>query len=127
MQDPISDFLNKLKIASRTRKDSFTFPASGIILAIAAALEKKGYIESAKKAKKGRQIEIALPSGEEAKPITSVKRVSRLSKRMYTKAREIHPIRNGSGTAVLSTPKGVLIDTDARAAKVGGEILFEIW
>ncbi len=127
MSDPISDFLNKLKIASRARKDSFVFPASSIILAIAAALEKKGYIESSKKSKKGRQIEIKLPSGEQALPVTSVKRVSRLSKRMYRKARDIRPVRNGSGSAVLSTPKGVLIDVDARAAKVGGEVLFEIW
>lgn len=103
------------------------FPASSIILAIAAALEKKGYIESSKKSKKGRQIEIKLPSGEQALPVTSVKRVSRLSKRMYRKARDIRPVRNGSGSAVLSTPKGVLIDVDARAAKVGGEVLFEIW
>ncbi|HBV00971.1 MAG TPA: 30S ribosomal protein S8 [Candidatus Taylorbacteria bacterium] len=127
MQDPISDFLNKLKLASRARKDSFAFPSSKIILAIVAVLEKKGYIESSKKAKKGHQIEIKLPSGVKALPVNSIRRVSRLSKRMYIKAREIHPVRHGSGTAVLSTPKGVLLDTDARSAKVGGEVLFEIW
>lgn len=127
MSDPISDFLNKLKLASRARKDSFTFSSSRMISAIVAVLEKKGYIESSKKTKKGHQIEIKLPSGGKALPITSVRRMSRLSKRMYIKAREIQPIRNGSGTAVLSTPKGVLLDKDARNAKVGGEVLFEIW
>ncbi len=127
MQDPISDFLNKLKMASRTGKESFTFPHSGVIAAIAEVLEKKGYVASSKKSKKGYDIEIVLPEGENAMPITSTKRVSKLSKRMYKKAREIRPVRNGSGTAVLSTPKGVLSDTDARAAKVGGEVLFEIW
>ncbi|MDO8594617.1 MAG: 30S ribosomal protein S8 [bacterium] len=125
--DPISDFLNKLKIASRTGKESFTFPYSGIIAAIADALQKKGYVTSSKKTKKGREIEISLPSGEKAQKITSTKRVSKLSKRMYRKAREIRPVRNGSGTAIFSTPKGVLSDMDARKAKVGGEVLFEIW
>src|SRR3989338_465920 len=123
--DPISDFLNKLKLASRTRKESFVFPASKIIVAILAVLEKKGYIASSKKAKKGRQIEIKLPTGEKVLPITFAKRVSRLSKRMYVKARDIRPVQSGFGSAVLSTPKGVLLDTDARSAKVGGEVLFE--
>ncbi len=125
--DPISDFLNKLKIASHMGKDSFTFPASALILSIATVLIKKGYIVSAKKTKKGRLIEIELPVAEKAHPITSVRRISRLSKRVYRKACDIRPVRNGSGSSVLSTPKGILIDTDARAAKVGGEVLFEIW
>lgn len=127
MHDPISDFLNKLKIASRARKGSFTFPTSGIILAIALALERKGYIKSFKKTRKGRQVEIKLPSGEKVVSITAVKRVSHLSKRVYRRARDIRPVRNGFGVAILSTPKGVLSDADARAARVGGEVLFEIW
>ncbi|KKW10263.1 MAG: 30S ribosomal protein S8 [Parcubacteria group bacterium GW2011_GWA2_49_9] len=127
MSDPISDFLNKLKIASQTGKESFTFPYSGVIAAIAGALEKKGYVASSRKTKKGRELEVTFPVSEKAHPITGAKRVSLLSKRMYKKAREIRPVRNGSGTAILSTPKGVLSDSDARAAKVGGEVLFEIW
>jgi small subunit ribosomal protein S8 len=98
-----------------------------LILAVSAALEKKGFVESYKKAKKGRQVEIQLPSGEKAPRIKNAKRVSRLSKRMYTRARDIYPVRSGSGTAVLSTPKGVLLDTEARKANVGGEVLFEVW
>ncbi len=125
--DPISDFLNKLKMASRTGKESFTFPSSQLIVAIANALQKKGYIESSKKAKKGHNLEITLPSGDQGLKVHSAKRVSRLSKRMYRKARDIRPVRNGSGTAILSTSKGVFSDKDARAAKVGGEVLFEIW
>ena len=125
--DPIADFLNTLKTASKTGKESFTFPYSGIVGAIAGALQKKGFVASYKKAKKGRELEVALPVAAKVHPITGAKRFSRLSKRMYKKAREIRPVRNGSGTAVLSTPKGVLTDTDARVAKVGGEVLFEIW
>ena len=127
MQDPISDFLNKLKMASRANKESFLFPYSGIIVAIADALQKKGYISSSKILKKGREIEITLPKSPKGLRITSTKRVSRLSKRLYRKDREFRPVRNGSGIAVLSTPKGILSDADARVAKVGGEVLFEIW
>ncbi|MSU56280.1 MAG: 30S ribosomal protein S8 [Candidatus Taylorbacteria bacterium] len=127
MQDPISDFLNTLKMASRQGLESFTFPHSKMIMSVAAVLEKKGYIASSRKAKKGYAMEVTLPTGENALRVSSVKRVSKLSKRLYKKARDIRPVRNGSGTAVLSTPKGVLSDTDARAAKVGGEVLFEIW
>jgi|SRR3989344_7213442 len=129
MHDPISDFLNKLKIASRTGKESFGFSYSGMIASIAETLSKKGYILSWKKSKKGHEMEIVLPGKEtsEGKRVAGVKRVSKLSKRMYRKAREIRPVRNGSGIAVLSTPQGVLSDMDAKKAKVGGEVLFEIW
>ena len=125
--DPISDFLNTLKMASRTGKESFSFPASRFILAIAEALAKKGYIQSAKKAKKGYNLEIKLPTGEKAIPVTAVKRISRLSKRLYRRADELRPVRNGSGLALISTPKGILSDKEARAQNVGGEVLFEIW
>ena len=125
--DPISDFLNTLKMASRTGKESFSFPFSRLILAIADALAKKGYIESAKKAKKGHTFEIKLPTGPEALSVSAVKRVSRLSKRLYRKAHEIRPVRNGSGLALISTPRGILSDKEARTQNVGGEVLFEIW
>lgn len=126
--DPISNFLNKLKIAGRTGKESFLFPASRVILAIAEALEKKGYIQSvAKKGKKGRYLEITLSYDGKTPKVQSVKRVSRLSKRVYRKAKDLRPIRNGFGTAILSTPRGILSDMDARTAKVGGEVLFEVW
>jgi small subunit ribosomal protein S8 len=126
--DPIADFLNTLKMASRRGAESFTFPYSHLIAAIAAALQKKGYITSSGQSrKKGHALEVELPTGEGTFRVTAVKRVSRLSKRIYQKSRDIRPVRNGFGAAILSTPKGILSDTDARAAKVGGEVLFEIW
>lgn len=126
--DPLSNFLNKLKMASRRGAESFSFPASRIIVAVAGVLEEKGYIESAKKSKKGYSVEIRLRSSAgDARRVTAIKRISRLSQRVYRKARDIRPVRNGFGIAVLSTPKGVLTDTDARTARVGGEVLFEIW
>lgn len=127
MQDPLSDFLNTLKMASRTGKEAFVFPSSRLLIAIAEVLVKKGYLASFRKAKKGHNLEIKLPIGEQGKKVNAARRVSRLSQRLYRKTREIRPVRNGSGTAILSTPKGLMSDTDARAGKVGGEVLFEIW
>jgi 23S rRNA G2069 N7-methylase RlmK/C1962 C5-methylase RlmI len=98
-----------------------------VIQAIVTTLQKKGYVASFKKGKKGRDLEVTLPSGEHTLHVSAVKRISRLSKRLYRKTRDIRPVRNGSGIAVISTPKGVLSDADARAANVGGEVLFEIW
>ena len=98
--DPIADFLNSLKMASRTNKESFVFPASGIVMDIASVLVKSGYLSSVRKIKKGREIRMTLPVSSRTPSITSTKRVSRLSKRIYRRARDIRPVRNGSGTAV---------------------------
>ena len=128
MHDSISNFLNKLKTASRTGKESFIFPASNFVSSIATALEKYGFIAAVgRKGKKGRFLEIVLIYEGKMPKIKGVKRISRQSKRVYLKARELWPVRSGFGAWILSTPKGVLSDTEARAAKVGGEALFEIW
>ena len=117
-----------MKVASRQGSESFLFPASRMILSIAEALEKKGFITSVgKKGKKGRYIEVTLSYDGKTPKLSGVKRVSRLSKRIYQKAKDLRPVRSGFGTAILSTPRGILSDADAKAAKVGGEVLFEIW
>lgn len=126
--DPISNFLNKLKVANNVGKETFLFPASRVVFAIAEALVKKGYISAvSKKGKKGRYIEVTLSYDGKEPKVSSVKRVSKLSKRVYRQAKEIRPIRSGFGTAFFSTPRGILSDMEARTAKVGGEVLFEIW
>ncbi len=126
--DPIANFLNKLNIASKTGKESFSFPASNLILAIAGALERKGFITSVgKKGKKGRAVEVVLSYASDKPRVEGVRRISRLSRRVYRASRDLRPVRSGFGTAILSTPKGVLTDSEAKASKVGGEVLFEIW
>lgn len=126
--DPVSNFLNKLKLAARTGKESFFFPASRFIVAIANVLQKAGYVVSVgKKGKRGRLVEITLASSATGKKINGIRRVSHLSQRVYRAVREIRKVRSGYGMAVFSTPKGVLSDKDARAARAGGEALFEIW
>jgi small subunit ribosomal protein S8 len=129
MSDSISNFLNALKLANRAGKESFTSPASRQIAAIAAVLEKGGYIQSfSRKGKKGRLLEVKLAYKEGGVPrVSFVRRVSRLSRRLYRRARAVRPVRHGFGMAVLTTPKGVLSDTQARKEKVGGEVICEVW
>jgi small subunit ribosomal protein S8 len=128
--DPISDMLIQLKNASRVGKLSITVPFSNIKLEIAKVLLESGYLKfvskRGKKVKKFLYCELAyLPSGESK--LTDIARVSKPSKRVYVGASALRPTRQGRGLAVLTTPKGVLSDRDARAAKVGGEVLFTIW
>ncbi len=126
--DSIANFLNKLKLASRAGQESFLFPASRSIAAIAAALQKAGYIASAgRRGKRSRFLEVRLAYQDGAPKVTGVKRVSRLSRRVYRGSRDIRSVRNGYGSLLFSTSKGVLTDREARAARVGGEALFEIW
>jgi|SRR3989338_3369520 len=126
--DPISNFLNKLKLAARAGKESFLFPASHHIAVIATALLKAGYIASVeRRGKKSRFLEVHLLYQGGAPKITGAKRISRLSQRVYRGARDISPVRNGYGSLLLSTSRGVLTDKEARTAHVGGEALFEVW
>ncbi len=126
--DPIANFLNKLRIAYKTGKESFPFPVSNLILSVAGALERRGYIGgTSRKGKKGRTLEVTLSYKDEKPSVEGARRVSHLSRRVYRAVRDLRPVRNGFGMAVLSTPNGVLTDSEAKAARVGGEVLFEIW
>jgi small subunit ribosomal protein S8 len=93
-------------------------------------LEQVGFIASVEKSGKKvrKNIEVTLMYEKNGLPtISGVKRVSKPGRRLYRGFKEIVPVRYGTGTLVLSTPKGILTDTEARKEKVGGETLFEIW
>ena len=126
--DSISTFINKLKNASKANLSSFVFPSSKYILSVANALQKAGYLgEAVKRGKKGRMIEMQLIYTDAKPKVQGVKRVSLISRRLYRKASELKPVRNGYGTLILTTPKGIITDREARSLNVGGEPLFEIW
>lgn len=130
MVDPISDMIVRLKNAGLAGRSSVVFPASELKLAIAEKLRQAGYLKSVskrgKKVKKSLEAELLYSPSGEAK-IEDVQRVSKPSRRVYHNHREIRSVRQGHGTAVYSTPKGILTDKEAKEAKVGGEILFKIW
>lgn len=127
--DPLSDMIVRIKNAAESKKESVVFPYSKLKLAILDVLLKEGYVKSfGKKGKKVvKFIEVVLAyDGKDAK-ITGVKRVSKTSKRIYVGSKEIRRVKNGLGSLILSTPKGIMTDKAAKEAKVGGEALFEIW
>ncbi len=131
LTDPIADMLTRIRNGTQARKATIDMPWSRHKEALAKVLVDEGYLESAAgvdgDAAK-RTLRIALRYDERRRPvITGVKRVSRPSLRVYVGAGEIPAIRRGLGVNVLSTPKGILVDREARKQGVGGELLCTVW
>lgn len=129
MHDPIADMIIRMKNASDMKKESVVFPYSKLKLAILDVLLKEGFVKSyGKKGKKiTKFIETVLVYNDDKPKITGVDRVSKTSKRVYMKAKDIRPVKNGYGLLVLSTPKGVVTGKFAKENNLGGEVLFKVW
>jgi small subunit ribosomal protein S8 len=127
--DPIADFIVRLRNATAAGKGVAVTPYSKLRLALAEILAREGYIgEIEKRGKKTKRfLEISLNPQKGKVQINGVRRLSKPGRRLYTKAAEIRPVKYGHGTLVISTPKGLLTDKEARKENVGGEPLFEIW
>ena len=128
--DPIADMIVRIKNASDSRKESVVFPYSKLKLSILDVLMKNGFVKSfGKKGKKiAKFIEVVLVYDENGKGvINGVERVSKTSKRVYNKMKDIKWVRSGTGKLIISTSKGIMTDKEAKIAKVGGEALFKIW
>lgn len=128
--DPIANMLISLKNAAMVSKETVVVPFSNIKLAIAECLKKQGFIAnvSKKTEKKNKPVlEITLNYTPSGSAIHDVQRVSKPSRRMYVGAKELYPVKNGNGIMVLSTPKGILSNSEAKKEQVGGEALFMIW
>jgi len=129
MTDPIADMLTRIRNAIMARHDKLVFPASKIKAEIAALLAQEGYVESFKiiRDKKQGRIRIRLKYKGDSSAIRGLKRVSRPGLRVYAKVGEIPSVLSGTGSAVLSTNKGILSDVEAREANVGGEVICYVW
>jgi small subunit ribosomal protein S8 len=128
--DPVADLIVRLKNAGAVGKATVSVPFSNFKLAIAEALKNAGYVnEVDKKGKKVKKVlDVALKYSEAGTPaISGVKRISKPGRRIYKRAGEIFSVRYGHGSLILSTPKGIMTDKEARKAKIGGEALFEVW
>ena len=128
--DPIADMLTRVRNAVRNGFSAVTMPSSSVKLGIAEVLKREGFIESFEVVPKPVQndMRIALkygPGGERV--ITRIRRVSRPGRRVYRAYRELKPVLRGLGISVLSTPRGLMSDREAKAAKVGGEVICEIY
>jgi small subunit ribosomal protein S8 len=129
MTDPLGDMLTRIRNGQRAKKDSVVSPASSLRTRVLDVLQREGYIrgysEEAMGAHKGIRIELKYFEGAPA--IQHVARVSKPGRRVYSGSQELPVIRNGLGITIVSTPKGVLSDAEARAQNVGGEILAEVF
>lgn len=129
LTDSISDMIIRLKNAGMAKRPTASFPASNLKLAVAEKLKQVGYLKSVskrgKKVQKTIEVELLYHNGKPK--IEDVLRVSRPSQRLYHRATQIRSVRQGHGVGIYSTPQGLLTDKEARAAKVGGELLFKIW
>lgn len=128
--DQIADMITRIKNAGDVHKESLVFPYSKIKFEIASVLQKEGYLKSvAKKGKKVTKfIEAELSYQDDGAPkVQGVQRVSKLSKRIYQKSKDLRSVKYGTGLLVLTTPKGIMTNKEAKKEKVGGEVLFKIW
>ncbi|MBI5644921.1 30S ribosomal protein S8 [Candidatus Kaiserbacteria bacterium] len=130
VSDPVSDLIVRLTNAGAVKHANVSIPFSNFKMAIAEKLKDAGYVQAVeKKGKKVKKtLDIMLKYSTEGTPvIQGVKRVSKPGRRMYKSVIEIRPVRYGHGCLILSTPRGIMTDKEARKEKVGGEALFEIW
>ena len=127
--DPISDLITRIRNGQQARKDSVTSPASKLRVRVLDVLQREGYIrgyrEEALGQHAGLRIELKYFEGQPA--IQHVSRVSKPGRRVYSGASELPRVRNGLGITIVSTPKGVLSDAEAREQNVGGEVLAEVF
>lgn len=121
--------LNRIRNASAVKKADVLIPLSNMKNAIALIMEKEGFVGEVKKTAKGgkKMLKIILKYKEGIPAIEGAKRVSKPGQRLYVKTDEIKKVRQGFGISIVSTPKGLMTGKDAKRAKMGGEVLLEIW
>jgi small subunit ribosomal protein S8 len=129
MNDPIGDLLSRIRNAQMRNKSKVTSPNSRLRESVLDVLKNEGYIRGyAVVEKDGRsEIEIELKYFDGEPVIREIERVSKPGRRVYTSVRNMPRINNGLGVTIVSTPKGVMADHDARDANVGGEILCKVF
>lgn len=138
MTDPIADMLTRIRNAQAVNKKTVVVPYSKIKLEILNVLLKNNFIIRVEKVKRktrssqtetGKKfIEIEIKYDKENQSLISeMKRISKPSRRVYLQAKDIWPFKRGLGLRILSTPRGILSDMEAKKLKVGGEVLLEVW
>ena len=128
--DPIADMLTRIRNANTSKHKTVDIPASKMKLGIAEILFKEGYIKAFEEIKDENQgiIRVTLKYDEKGnRVIDGLKRISKPGLRVYAKADEMPRVLNGLGIAIVSTSEGLMTDKEARAKKLGGEVLAYVW
>ena len=125
MSDPIADLLTRIRNAQMVAKQVVSVPSSKVKVAIAQVLKDEGYIDGFEVKSEGgkSELQIALKYYAGRPVIERIERVSRPGLRVYKGSDDLPRVMNGLGVAIVSTPKGVMTDRAARAARMGGEVL----
>ena len=127
--DPLGDLLTRIRNGQRARKDSVLSPASKLRVHVLDVLQREGYIRGYSEEEmgpaKGVRIELKYFEGQPA--IKHVARVSKPGRRVYSGSQDLPRVMNGLGITIVSTPRGVLSDAEAREQNVGGEVLAEVF
>jgi small subunit ribosomal protein S8 len=129
VSDRVGDFIIRLKNAGAINQEVVSLPHSNHLEDIAKKLKELGFVADVSTGKKfPKTLEVTLAYDEQGNhKINDVKRISKPGRRLYAHAHEAHTVKNGFGARILSTPKGILSDKEARKVHAGGETLFEIW
>ena len=130
LTDPISDYLTRIRNAVRAGQDEVEIPASGLKLELSRILKEQGYITDfgSEPARVGDLIRIQLKYTEARRPvITGLERVSRPGRRRYVDQKQIPRVHGGTGTAIVTTSRGVMTGHEAKAKGVGGEVVAYVW
>jgi small subunit ribosomal protein S8 len=129
MTDPIADMLTRIRNAALARQLRTSIPASNMKLAIAKILKEEGYIKDFELVKDNTQgtIRVTLRYVEKRPVVTQLKRVSKPGLRVYTRRDDIPRVRDGLGTAIISTPKGLMTGRKAYQLGMGGEVVCYVW
>lgn len=130
MTDPIADFLTRIRNANMVRHNSVDIPASKIKRNMAEVLKREGFVSRVEYIEDDNQgvIRVYLKYGKDnQRVISGLKRISKPGLRSYVKSDDVPKVLNGLGIAIISTSNGVITDKEARAQKVGGEVLAYVW
>jgi small subunit ribosomal protein S8 len=130
LTDPLGDMLTRIRNGQRANKATIVSPASRLRANVLEVLKREGYIRGYSKVdvRPGiAELSIELKYYEGQPVIKEISRVSKPGRRVYSKIADLHRIANGLGISILSTPRGVMSDAEARAQNVGGEVLCEVF
>jgi small subunit ribosomal protein S8 len=130
LSDPLGDLLARIRNAQRQGIQTLTSPASRLRANVLEVLKREGYIRdySLTDVRPGvRELRIELKYHEGAPVIRKIARVSKPGRRVYSRISDLQRVYNGLGISILSTPRGVMSDNEARAANVGGEVLCQVF
>ena len=130
LSDPLGDLLTRIRNGQRARKSRVASPASRLRADVCEVLKREGYIrgwriEDVRPGVRVLDVELKYSEGEPA--IKEINRISTPGRRVYSKIAELPKVYNGFGISILSTPRGVMSDNEARAANVGGEVLCRVF